>query len=69
MNLTPRRKRIRIHFSDSQPSIEGFLMHKGNGHYHLAVAEILQTEDQTIELGAREVAIPRERVWFYEVVS
>jgi len=69
MRIAPKRKRVRVHFPDHRPSIEGFLMGRANGHYHLAVPSILEAEDRTVELDSREVAIPREQVWFFEVLQ
>jgi hypothetical protein len=66
--LSLKRKRVRVHFNDGKPSLEGFFLGRMNGHYHLAKAEVIESPDRTVELDSREVAIPREQVWFYEVL-
>lgn len=64
-----QRRRVRIHFHNQDPSLEGFLLSRGR-EYVVAVPQLLVAENaEPVVLDeAREVRVPRENVWFYEVV-
>lgn len=69
-----RKERVRVHLMDPSPemrlpSVEGLLVSKRGREYVLAVPQlIVAPEAKPRELGARLLAIPRERVAFYEVL-
>lgn len=69
-----KRKKIRVHLTGGRdtelPSIEGYLVSRANLEFlvelpHLVVA----AGREPVELASRHVAIPRERVAFYEVIG
>ena len=62
-----RRRKVRLHMVDNQPSIEGFLLSREAGHYRLAVAELLEAPGRTHEVG--EVMVPARRVAFYQLLG
>jgi hypothetical protein len=70
-----RNKRVRVHLADSHPdtnlpSIEGLLVSKRGREFLLAVPRLLTAAGANpAELESRYVAIPRERVAFYEVLT
>ena len=68
------KKRVRMHLVDppgqSLPSVDGLLVSKRRGEYVIALPQLIGTvEGQPVSLDANLLAIPRERVVFYEVVS
>ena len=67
-----RRKRVRMHLVDAPgiqlPSIEGILVRRGR-EYVLAVPALLTAVGRNPDpLESKQVAVPRERVAFYEVL-
>lgn len=67
-----RRRQVRLHQADPGPSTDGFLVGKpwrNSGHYVLRKPGIVQSENSTVELAAREIWVPRERVLFVEVLA
>lgn len=64
-----RRRRVRIHFHNQDPSLEGFLISRGR-EFVVAVPQLLVAENaEPVVLDeAREVRVPRGNVWFYEVL-
>lgn len=70
-----RKKRVRMHLVDQHPgsglpSIEGLLISKRNHEYVVGLPSLLVAPGaNAAELEAHWVAIPRERVAFYEVLS
>jgi hypothetical protein len=65
----PWRKRlVRLHLADDQPSLEGVLCGHWAGHYVLKLAKILETADATVSLDGHSVRVPRERVVFVQVI-
>ena len=63
-----RAKRVRIHFVDSDPSLEGFLVSRRHREYAVALPELLAAADSPpIRLDeARVAVVPREKVFFIE---
>lgn len=74
MRLGKRRKRVRMHLIEpnpaaSLPSVEGLLVSRRGREYLLALPALIVAEDaKPIGLESRLVAIPRERVAFFEVI-
>lgn len=66
-----RAPRVRIHFVDQEPSLEGFLVSRRRREYAVALPKVLTAADaQPVELDeARLAVIPREKVFFFEVLS
>lgn len=66
-----RAKRVRIHFVDQEPSLEGFLVSRRRREYAVALPQVLAAADTPpVPLDeARLAVIPRERVFFFEVLS
>jgi hypothetical protein len=68
-------KRVRVHLADPHPgsnlpSIEGLLVSKRRREILLAVPQLLTAAGANpTELESRYVAIPLERVAFYEVLT
>jgi hypothetical protein len=60
-----RKRRVRVHLKDSKASLDGILTGNVDGHYVLAVAKLVQGEDDTVTLGG-EVEIPRSNVLFLQ---
>lgn len=66
-----RKKRVRVHLiEDGLPSLEGLLVARRRGEYLLALPTLIVHPDAApAELAAaRLLAVPRERVAFYEVL-
>lgn len=68
-----RKPRVRMHLIDEPksqlPSIEGVLVSRRRREYMLAVPVLLTAAQATpAELESRYLAIPRDRVAFYEVL-
>ena len=62
-----RRKRmVRLHLKDSQPSVEGFFTGFWAGHYVIRVAKILVGETETETLDGPDLVVPRENVVFMQ---
>ena len=68
MRIAPRKKRVRLHFADARPSLEGYLIGRANGSFHLAEAEVIEDENRTVALDSASVVVARDHVWFYEVL-
>lgn len=62
-----RRKRVRVHFLNFDPSVEGILVSSFGDHYRLLKPALIEAPDRTHDLTG-EVWIPRERVVFLEVI-
>jgi hypothetical protein len=73
------RRRVRVHlidppsqgptFGGTLPSIEGILIHS-RPDFEISLPKLIaSTEGSPIELDARSVVVPRERVAFFEVLS
>jgi hypothetical protein len=60
-----KRHRVRVHMVGSEPSIEGFLFGRVNGHIHLVQAELKEAEGRTHEIEG-DVFIPTAKVFFYQ---
>jgi hypothetical protein len=56
-----RKRRVRLHLHDGNPSIEGVLTATVNGHYLLKAAKLLKSTDETISLDG-DVEVPRRNV-------
>jgi hypothetical protein len=75
MRLGKRRKRVRMHLIEPNPgvtlpSVEGLLVARRDREYLLALPSLIVAEDaKPISLEAHLVAIPRERVAFFEVIG
>jgi hypothetical protein len=66
-----RAKRVRIHFQNQDPSLEGLLVSRGwpCRWVRVAVPQLLLAEGaEPIDYDSREVVIPRENIWHYEVL-
>ena len=67
--MLKRRKRVRVHMNDQTPSVEGLLVGRRHREYLIAIPKLLLHPDANpTELESRLLAIPRERVAFYEVI-
>lgn len=64
-----RRHLVRLHHAKMEQSLEGILMGVWGGHYVLRTVKLLDAEDRTISLDAREVRVPRDAVLFVEVLG
>lgn len=70
-----RKPRVRVHLVEENrgtelPSIEGILVSRRRREYLLALPSLLLAAGANpAELESRWVAIPRERVAFYEVIG
>ena len=70
-----RKPRVRVHLIDPTPSshlpsVEGLLVSRRRSEYLIAVPQLLVAQGaQPAELESRYLAIPRERVAFYEVLT
>lgn len=62
-----RVRRVRLHMKDQGPSLEGLLVARAGGDYHLRAAELLEAKDRTIELSG-DVRVPYANVSFYQVL-
>jgi hypothetical protein len=62
-----RRPRVRLHL-DNETTLEGFLVARREGHYHLAMGELIEAPGRTHD-GLGDVMVPRERVVFYQRLS
>ena len=73
MALT-RKPRVRVHLIEPHPgvnlpSIEGLLVSRRHQEYLVALPELLVAADASpTQLEARLLAVPRDRVAFYEVL-
>lgn len=63
-----RRRRVRLHLLNDQPSIEGFLVGRADGHYRIAQADVLEAPGRTHPIDG-EVYVPAARVAFYQVIG
>ena len=64
-----RAKRVRLHFLNAEPSLEGFLVSGGRfWPYRLAHPELLLAADRPSDPldDARTVRVPTANVWFVE---
>lgn len=66
-----RARRVRIHFVDQEPSLEGFLVSRRRREYAVALPRVLLAEGaEPVVLDEAQLAVvPRERVFFFEVLS
>lgn len=70
-----RRPRVRVHLIDPGPgshlpSVEGILVSRRRREYLIAVPQLLVAQGANpAELESRYIAIPRDRVAFYEVLT
>jgi hypothetical protein len=62
-----RKRHVRLHLSEPDPSLEGFLVGKVSGHYRLLRPKLLEAADRTHSLEG-EAWIPCERVVFVQVL-
>lgn len=69
-----RKRRVRFHLVDGDPanplpSVEGLLHSKSGREYIIAVPSLVfEVGQNPTELRSRFLAIPRERVAFYELI-
>lgn len=65
-----RAKRVRLHCFNSEPSLEGFLVSRRHSEYVLAVPQLLVAADSPPSPldDARTVLVPKDNVWFLEVL-
>lgn len=63
----PEPRRVRLHFRDDSPSLDGIYLSTTAGHYVLAKAEIVNGSSNVALEG--ETWIPEERVIFMQVTS
>lgn len=63
-----RKRLVRLHLLDAQPSFEGILVGRIGGHYQLEAPKMLVSEDQTQTLDG-SVLVPAERVLFVQVLG
>lgn len=66
--MFPRKRLVRLHLTGDQPSFEGVLVGRMDGHYQLQAPKLLVSEDQTQTLDG-SVLVPRERVLFVQVLG
>ena len=71
--MLKRKRRVRMHLTAPEgqdlPSVEGILASRRAGEYLIAVPQlILAVDAKPAVLESRLLAIPRERVAFYEVL-
>lgn len=64
--LFARKRRVRLHFADMDPSIQGLLVGRYGGHYILENPSVLEASDRTIKMSGH-VEVPAEKVWFVQV--
>lgn len=66
-----RARRVRLHTFQAEPSIEGFLVSRRRGEYELAVPTMLLAADRAPDPldEARTVLVPKDNVWFIEVLK
>ena len=70
-----RKPRVRVHLveprgSEPLPSVEGILISRRRGEYLIAVPQLITSaEGNPAVLESRLLAIPRDRVAFYEVLT
>ena len=62
----PRRRRVRLHFADNRPTLQGVLVGCYGGHYILEQASLLEARDRTVNLSGH-AEVPRETVFFVQV--
>ena len=68
-----RKKRVRLHLVASEPaelpSIEGILVSRRRREYLIALPQLLvDPQANPAQLDSRWLAIPRERVAFFEIL-
>lgn len=69
-----RKKRVRLHLITPEraelPSVEGLLVSRRRREYLIALPELLvDPQANPAQLDSRWLAIPRERVAFFEVLN
>lgn len=62
-------KRVRIHELSPDLTVEGILVRKTREWLVIQQVGVLQSEDRTVPLTAREVWVPREKVVMVEVLT
>lgn len=60
-----RRRLVRLHFPDSQPSLEGIYAGRVAGHYRILNPKLVEAEDRTVSLDG-EAFVPCGRVIFLQ---
>lgn len=66
-----RKRLVRLHLADNQPSLEGLLTgwpSRHAGHYVLQLPQLVEGVDRTVTLDGVAVRVPRERVVFVQVL-
>lgn len=64
-----RKKRLaRLHLHDAEPSFEGILLGRWDGHYHLLHARLVHGPERSVDIDGR-VEVPAERVLFCQVLD
>ena len=63
-----RRRLVRLHLADNQPSIEGILVGKPNGYYRLAQPTVLQGREESYEAEG-EAWVPSRNILWVQVLG
>ena len=63
-----RKRRIRLHMKDGNPSIEGILVGTVDGHFLLKAVKLLKSTEETISLEG-DVEVPRSNVLLLQRVG
>lgn len=58
---------VRVHLTQSEPSIEGVWMGRVGKHYRVEAARVIEAEDRSFEITGSAL-IPVERVAFVQVL-
>lgn len=61
-----RKRLVRLHLENDQPSFEGVLVGFWAGHYVLKLAKLIETADRTHSLEGPSVRVHRDRVVFVQ---
>lgn len=65
-----RRRRVRVHLVGDLPSIDGYIRSRGRLEYLVEAPQLLTAAGaEPVELASRLVAVPRDRIAFYEVIG
>jgi hypothetical protein len=64
--LLARKRRVRLHFLDDAPTLEGFLVGRYGGHYVVELPKLLEQKGRTVALSGH-IEVPAERVFFVQV--
>jgi hypothetical protein len=60
-----RKRRVRLHFKDGSPSLDGILTGSVDGHFILKTAVLLNGSENAITLDG-DVEVPRRNVLFLQ---